>query len=289
MKGVLHESDLDVPLFVHDCVFYPELFLFVGDGGFEYPHEHEFDLVLDHFVDAGDCFPEVPVLEAVFEEAVEVGEFEVLFGPEDALDDAGELGLFEFVLLLVEHLLDVFVLLEEVVVAELAALDLVPDGLLQHEEPLLQDAAEREVLVERLLALYRVHYAHQHLALLLPQTPHVKCLLHLPLQVLAHPHQRQLLVQLLLLPPHLLQLQGQLLRLRLEGVVLLVLVVDAGGQGFALDGGEDLGLVVHVLDFVVGLHEHLSQSAPVLEGEQLLELFEVLDRGRRTLRTMLLF
>jgi hypothetical protein len=71
------------------------------------------------------CFAELPVLEAIFEELVEVLKFEFLLCLDDLLDDAGELGLLELVLLLVEDFLDVLVLVEEVVVAELAALDLV--------------------------------------------------------------------------------------------------------------------------------------------------------------------
>lgn len=117
----------------------------------EEPHEDDFDLLVDHLVNPLHCLAELPVLETIPEEAVEEGELDLLLVVDDALDDGGKLGLLKLVLLLVQDFLNVLVLVEQVVVAELAALDFVADGLLQHEEPLLQDLAEGKVLIKCLL------------------------------------------------------------------------------------------------------------------------------------------
>lgn len=109
-------------------------------------------------------------------------------------------------------------------------MDLVSDRFFEHEEPFLEDFAKGKILIEGLLALDGVHDAHDDLALLLPEPPKIKSLLHFGLEVLRNLQKSQLLVQLLLLNLHLQKFLLKLLGFCLNGKVLLIHIVDAGVQ-----------------------------------------------------------
>jgi hypothetical protein len=50
-----------------------------------------------------------------------------------------------------------------------------------------------------------------------------------------------------------------------------------GGEvRFLLETGEDLRLVVNVVDALIGVHQHFAQYTASFECEQLLELQEIL-------------
>jgi hypothetical protein len=69
----------------------------IADGHdilFQQPHENDLHLLIHHLVDALHRLAELPVLEAIPEEAVEVGHLGLLLIADDTLDDGSEFGLF---------------------------------------------------------------------------------------------------------------------------------------------------------------------------------------------------
>lgn len=69
----------------------------IADGGdilLEQPHEDNLHLFIHHLVNALDCLAELPVLETIAEETIEVGHFGLLLIADDTLDDSSEFCLF---------------------------------------------------------------------------------------------------------------------------------------------------------------------------------------------------
>lgn len=152
----------------------------------EKPKEDHFALTNHHFVDVLDCLSELPVLVAVLHEFVEEFELDFLLVTHYLLQNVHEFALLQLVLLLVQNFLDVLIFVEQIVVAELTASYLVPDGLLKHGETFFEDLHEGEVLVKGLLALYHVDDAEYDFALLLSQSPDIESSLGFALEVAGH-------------------------------------------------------------------------------------------------------
>jgi hypothetical protein len=157
-----------------DGMFCPGLLLLIGLPLLELVDEDLLDLAIDHNFEAPEGLLDPPDLIAPFEKLIEVLPLGVLLLGDEPLEYLHELGLLDLQRLPVEDLFDVRVLLSEVVVAELAALDFVRDRHLQTLEPPGLDLREPQVLVVEALAVQHFEHPEEPRPVVVPTPPLVE-------------------------------------------------------------------------------------------------------------------
>jgi hypothetical protein len=91
----------------------------------EQPHEDHIYFCLCHLINPLADLSEFPEFITTSHEFVKVFKLHLLLGPANLLQNIHKLRLLQFVGLIVENLFDMFVLIQQIVVAELTASDLI--------------------------------------------------------------------------------------------------------------------------------------------------------------------
>jgi len=151
--------------FLHKII--DSLFIFNGVNILlEEPHENYLDFLIDHFIDTLNSFPKFPILKSVFHELEEIFEFYFLFSLYYTLNDVHEFRLFELVLLFIKNFLNMFILVQKIVITKLTAGNFISNWLLQHEKSFLQNFGKCKIFIKSFLTLYHIHYSQNNFALL---------------------------------------------------------------------------------------------------------------------------
>lgn len=124
-------------------------------------------------------------------------------------------------LLCIQDFLYVLILLQQVVITELTALDFVSYRFFQHCEPFFQDLSKGKVFIKCLFALDQIDDGQKNFSLLLSEPPNIKSPLHFSFKIFGNSNECKFMIKTLFVVSHLIKLLFQFNSFILELLFLL--------------------------------------------------------------------